>query len=216
MVQQVKNPPAMQETQETQVRSLDWEDPLEKEVASTPVFLPGKCHGRRSLVGCSPVGSEKPDTTEWLSTRLNTKLDLSSVYPVNHLWQNVLVGSVTGSTLWQDWSLFLELYRLLFWEVFFFFLQIVVKHINKHEVYYHFFLRAQFGALSAFVLLSSLCHHLLPELFHLPSWSETVPIKHPRLILPLPAPSSHHSAFCLYESDYSRELVEVESWRACF
>ena len=27
----VKNPPAMPETQETQVRSLGWEDPLEKE-----------------------------------------------------------------------------------------------------------------------------------------------------------------------------------------
>ena len=26
----VKNPPAVQETQETRVQSLDWEDPLEK------------------------------------------------------------------------------------------------------------------------------------------------------------------------------------------
>ena len=32
----------------------------------TPVFLPGKSHGRRSLVGCSPWGSEESDTTEWL------------------------------------------------------------------------------------------------------------------------------------------------------
>ena len=30
----VKNPPAMQETQETQVRPLGWEDPLEKELAT--------------------------------------------------------------------------------------------------------------------------------------------------------------------------------------
>ena len=30
----VKNPPAMQETQEMQVRSLGWEDPLEKEMAT--------------------------------------------------------------------------------------------------------------------------------------------------------------------------------------
>ena len=36
-----KNPPAMQEPQETQVRSLGWEDPLEKGMA-TPVFLPGE------------------------------------------------------------------------------------------------------------------------------------------------------------------------------
>ena len=31
MAQRVKNPPAMQETQETQVRSLGREDPLEEE-----------------------------------------------------------------------------------------------------------------------------------------------------------------------------------------
>ena len=29
-----KNPPAMQETQETQVWSLSWKDPLEKEMAT--------------------------------------------------------------------------------------------------------------------------------------------------------------------------------------
>ena len=32
----------------------------------TPVLLPGKPHGRRSLVGCSPWGREESDTTEWL------------------------------------------------------------------------------------------------------------------------------------------------------
>ena len=32
----------------------------------TPVLLPGKSHGRRSLVGCSPWGREKSDTNEWL------------------------------------------------------------------------------------------------------------------------------------------------------
>ena len=29
---------------------------LEKALAPTPVLLPGKPHGRRSLVGCSPWG----------------------------------------------------------------------------------------------------------------------------------------------------------------
>ena len=33
----------------------------------TPVFLPGKSHGWRSLVGCSPWGSEESDTTEQLA-----------------------------------------------------------------------------------------------------------------------------------------------------
>ena len=34
VAQKVKNLPAMQETQEMQVRFLDWEDPLEKETAT--------------------------------------------------------------------------------------------------------------------------------------------------------------------------------------
>ena len=32
----------------------------------TPVLLPGKSHGRRSLMGCSPWGPEELDTTEQL------------------------------------------------------------------------------------------------------------------------------------------------------
>ena len=32
----------------------------------TPVLLPGKSHGQRSLVGCSPGGQEESDTTQQL------------------------------------------------------------------------------------------------------------------------------------------------------
>ena len=32
----------------------------------TPVLLPGKSQGRRSLVGCSPWDRKESDTTEWL------------------------------------------------------------------------------------------------------------------------------------------------------
>ena len=39
MVQRVKNPFAMQETQEMQVRSLSREDPLEEEIATHSSFL---------------------------------------------------------------------------------------------------------------------------------------------------------------------------------
>ena len=51
-------------TLETQVRSLGQEDPLEKGMATTPVLLPGKSHGGRSVVGYSPWGSKESDTTE--------------------------------------------------------------------------------------------------------------------------------------------------------
>ena len=32
----------------------------------TPVLFPGRSHGRRSLVDCSPWSREESDTTEWL------------------------------------------------------------------------------------------------------------------------------------------------------
>ena len=41
-------------------------DPGEGKWQSTPVFLPGESHGRRSLVGCSPRGRKESDTTERL------------------------------------------------------------------------------------------------------------------------------------------------------
>ena len=54
----------MHETQEMQVQSLGREDLLEEELATTPVFLPGKPHGQRSLVGYSPKGRKESDMTE--------------------------------------------------------------------------------------------------------------------------------------------------------
>ena len=50
---------------ETQVRALGWKDPLEK-WQSTPVLLPGKSHGQRSLIGYSPWGRKESDMTEQL------------------------------------------------------------------------------------------------------------------------------------------------------
>ena len=49
------------------VRSLGQKDPLEKEMATTPVFLPGESQGQRSLVGYSPWGCKESDMTERLT-----------------------------------------------------------------------------------------------------------------------------------------------------
>ena len=60
---------------ETWVRSLGWEDPLEKAMATHSTTLawkipwteePEKSHGQRSLVGYSPWGCKESDTTEQL------------------------------------------------------------------------------------------------------------------------------------------------------
>ena len=43
-------------------------DPLEKGMATTPVFLPGKFHGGRTLVGWSPLGRKESDRIKHTST----------------------------------------------------------------------------------------------------------------------------------------------------
>ena len=60
----VKNPPAMQEPQETRVQSLGQEDPGGRKWQPALVFLPGKSSGQRSLVGYSPWGLKESCMTE--------------------------------------------------------------------------------------------------------------------------------------------------------
>ena len=56
VAQLVKNPPVVRETW---VRSLGWEDPLEKAKVTHPVFWPGEFHGL-----CSPWGRKDSDMTK--------------------------------------------------------------------------------------------------------------------------------------------------------
>ena len=61
VAQTVKNLPAMQKTQ---VRPLGWKDPLEKAMATIPVFFhPGEFCGQ-SLEGYSPWGHKELDATK--------------------------------------------------------------------------------------------------------------------------------------------------------
>ena len=68
VAQMAKNLPTMLETW---VRSLGWEDSLERERLPTPVFLSGDSHGQRSLADYSPWGPKDLDTTEWLTLSLS-------------------------------------------------------------------------------------------------------------------------------------------------
>ena len=56
----VKNPPANSGDADL---ILDQEDPWTRRWQPTPVFLPGKSHGQRSLVGYSPWGLKGSDAT---------------------------------------------------------------------------------------------------------------------------------------------------------
>ena len=55
--------------------ALGWEDPLEKEKQPTLVFLPGKSHGHRNLVGYSTWGRQESDMTGQLSTHTQNSLN---------------------------------------------------------------------------------------------------------------------------------------------
>ena len=70
--QWVKDPPAVQETEETQadacridprVRKIPWKRAWQP----IPVFLPGESHGQRSLAGPVPRVAESHTRLKWLS-----------------------------------------------------------------------------------------------------------------------------------------------------
>ena len=55
----VKNPPAIQEVQETRFRSLGWEDPLEKEMTTHSSILAGKIPWTEEPSGLQSLGSQR-------------------------------------------------------------------------------------------------------------------------------------------------------------
>ena len=65
----------------------------EKAMATHSVLLPGKSHGRRSLVGFSPWGREELDTTEWLHFHFS----LSCIGEGNATHSNVLAWRIPGT-----------------------------------------------------------------------------------------------------------------------
>ena len=83
MSQTVKNLPAVQETQ---VRSLAQEDPLEKRMATHSSILPGEFHGQRSLVGHSPWDCQESDMTERLTFSLSPSIGVSGVRNLGAAW----------------------------------------------------------------------------------------------------------------------------------
>ena len=64
--------------QEIWVQPLSQEESLEKGMATTLVFLPGKFQGQRSLAGYSPWGGKESDMTKSLTLIL-------------HMWYHVAI-----------------------------------------------------------------------------------------------------------------------------
>ena len=64
----------------------------------TPVLLPGKSHGQRSLVGCSPWGCKESDTTEQL--HFHFSLSCIGEGNGNPLQYSCLKDSMDRGALW--------------------------------------------------------------------------------------------------------------------
>ena len=64
MAQQVKNLLAVQETQETWVQSLGWEDPLEEAMATHSSILAWKIPWTEETIGLQSKGHKESDMTE--------------------------------------------------------------------------------------------------------------------------------------------------------
>ena len=70
MAQWIKNLPATQVTQETQIQFLGQEDLLEEEMATHSSVLAWRIPWRKMRNGYSPQGHKEPDTTENTSTHM--------------------------------------------------------------------------------------------------------------------------------------------------
>ena len=77
----------------------------------TPVLLPGKSHGQRSLVGCSPWGREESDTTEWLHFHFHSLGSARATLSGPSLCRmkeetpdGCLVMKCVNSTILQEWT----------------------------------------------------------------------------------------------------------------
>ena len=64
------------------------EGPVERAWQPTPVFLPGKSHGRRSLVGYSPWGRKESDMTE--------RVTHTHTHRHTHPWGTILIKTSIG------------------------------------------------------------------------------------------------------------------------
>ena len=100
---------------DTWARKISWR----RKEQPTPVFLPGKFHGQRSLVGCSPWGLKELDRTEHTCTKMiqmsiNWWLDKQNVvYPCSgilfsnkkeEIIDNLWLWHRVGLMLWYEWT----------------------------------------------------------------------------------------------------------------
>ena len=81
------------------ILSLSREEPLERKWQPTPVFLPGKTHVQRSLVGYSPWGRKRVRHDVAMTTHVHTQVLDQSGFRICSLVEFL---STQMERLWND------------------------------------------------------------------------------------------------------------------
>ena len=81
---------------------------------TTPVFLPGECHGQRSLADYSPWGDKESDTTEQLSiAQMYIYITYTHIYKTEKWhylwqkifeWQHIFIRNHWGQSTFRCWK----------------------------------------------------------------------------------------------------------------
>ena len=74
--------------------------PWNRKWQPTPVFLPGKFHGQRSLAGCGPWGSQKIRHNWWPSAYSSDALEMFPGFWGATASSTFLIFSLSGRVMW--------------------------------------------------------------------------------------------------------------------
>ena len=91
--------------QEIWVRPLGYKDPVGKVLAPTPVLLPGKSHGQRSLAGYSPRGHKRVGHN-LVTKQQQQPFKTGSRFMIHVAWRWPGTLIVTGN---EDYAIYLSL-----------------------------------------------------------------------------------------------------------
>ena len=92
----IKNPPEMQEPQETQVRSLDWEDPLEEGMATHSSILAWRIPWIEEPGRLQSIGSQRVrhDWSNLAGTHAKPTLFASQCIETHSRWIDVMLAHI--------------------------------------------------------------------------------------------------------------------------
>ena len=108
VAQSVKNLPAVQETQ---VRSLGWEDPLEKEMATHSSILAWKISWTEEPGGLQSMGSQRVGHDWATNTQTYSTLQMRSLWSIHYIMVKISMRTISSQPVSKGGVYFLTPYQ---------------------------------------------------------------------------------------------------------